>query len=41
MQLGLDDGDLHRITGIDPWFLAQIREIVDFETSLRGYALPS
>jgi carbamoyl-phosphate synthase large subunit len=28
MQAGLDDRELHEITGIDPWFLAQMRELL-------------
>lgn len=27
--------EIHRITGIDPWFLHQIKEIVDFEQRLK------
>jgi carbamoyl-phosphate synthase large subunit len=40
MQAGIADDELHRITGIDPWFLAQIRDLVEFEATLRGYAIP-
>ena len=35
MEAGLDDRELHEITGIDPWFLAQLRELLDAE---REYA---
>jgi len=35
MEAGLDDRELHEITGIDPWFLAQLRELLDAE---RDYA---
>jgi carbamoyl-phosphate synthase large subunit len=31
--------EIHRATHVDPWFLSQVREIVDFERDLRGYAL--
>ncbi|HEX6598698.1 MAG TPA: carbamoyl-phosphate synthase large subunit [Gemmatimonadaceae bacterium] len=33
--LGLDVAELHELTGIDPWFLAQMQELVDAE---RWYA---
>jgi carbamoyl-phosphate synthase large subunit len=37
--LGMDVAELHELTGIDPWFLAQMRELVEAE---RWYvALPS
>src|SRR5829696_9184566 len=35
MEAGVDDRELHEITGIDPWFLAQLRELIDAE---REYA---
>ncbi|MGQ0639644.1 MAG: carbamoyl-phosphate synthase large subunit, partial [Gemmatimonadaceae bacterium] len=31
MQLGFTIDDLHELTSIDPWFLAQMRELVDAE----------
>ena len=31
--------EIHRATHIDPWFLSNIREIVELERELRGYAL--
>jgi carbamoyl-phosphate synthase large subunit len=36
---GLVTADVHRLTGIDPWFLEQIREIVDFEPVIRDHAV--
>ena len=30
---------LHEISGIDPWFLAQIKQLIDYEKSLQGKAL--
>jgi carbamoyl-phosphate synthase large subunit len=33
--------EVQRLTHIDPWFLAQIKEIVDFEMGLDGAALAS
>jgi len=39
MRLGADDAELHRRTKIDPWFLAQLRRIVDAEARIaRGGA---
>jgi carbamoyl-phosphate synthase large subunit len=31
MRVGLTDEELHRLTAIDPWFLAHLRRIVDAE----------
>ncbi len=31
MQLGMDTAELHAVTGIDPWFLDQLRELLDAE----------
>jgi len=36
LKAGLDIEAIHRLTGIDPWFLHQIQQIVDFEESLDG-----
>ncbi len=36
MRLGETDEELFRLTAIDPWFLAQIRRIVDFETAQKA-----
>ena len=38
MQLGMDTAELHAVTGIDPWFLDQLRELLDAEAWYR--ALP-
>src|SRR5829696_3675909 len=35
MEAGMEDRELNEITGIDPWFLAQMRELIDAE---REYA---
>ncbi|TCK28820.1 carbamoyl-phosphate synthase large subunit [Ancylobacter aquaticus] len=40
MRLGLDDEAIHAGCKIDPWFLEQIREIVDTEAKVRGHGLP-
>ncbi len=34
---GMSVEEIHEITAIDPWFLSNIREIVDFEGELWGY----
>lgn len=39
MQLGMSVDELYKITHIDPWFLNNIKEIVDLEQELKGYAL--
>lgn len=38
MQLGMTTSELYTITGIDPWFLDQMRDLVDAETEFA--ALP-
>jgi carbamoyl-phosphate synthase large subunit len=35
MLLGISDEELYKLTGIDPWFLAQIRSIVEMEGVIR------
>jgi carbamoyl-phosphate synthase large subunit len=39
--IGMSLDDVHRYTRIDPWFLAQIKEIVDLELKLEHRTLPS
>ncbi|HSQ75553.1 MAG TPA: carbamoyl-phosphate synthase large subunit, partial [Bacteroidota bacterium] len=36
MQLGITDQELYQLTGIDPWFLAQVRAIVEMEETLHA-----
>src|SRR5262245_9011180 len=36
---GLDTTDIARLSGIDPWFLENIRQIVEFESTLEAAAL--
>ncbi len=36
LQLGMDVQTIHTHSGIDPWFISNIKEIVDFEEELRG-----
>ena len=38
MRLGLSNDDLFALTKIDPWFLEQIRELMQFEALLVGQA---
>jgi carbamoyl-phosphate synthase large subunit len=38
MRLGFTDEDLFATTKIDPWFLGQVRLLVDFERMLAGHA---
>ncbi|MGA0562114.1 carbamoyl-phosphate synthase large subunit [Ancylobacter sp. VNQ12] len=40
MRLGLDNEAIHAGCKIDPWFLDQIREIVDTENKVRTHGLP-
>jgi len=37
LQLGLSIEDLFRVTKIDPWFLNNMKQIVDFEEELYGF----
>ena len=41
MREGLDDTEINRITDFDPWFLAQMRGIVDAEARIRADGIPS
>ncbi len=38
MLSGLGEQELQEATGIDPWFLRQIKELVDFEARLKEWA---
>ena len=38
MRLGLSNDDLFALTMIDPWFLEQVRELIQFEAVLVGQA---
>ncbi|MBB3772066.1 carbamoyl-phosphate synthase large subunit [Angulomicrobium tetraedrale] len=40
MRLGLSNETIHAGCKIDPWFLDQIREIVDTEAKVRAHGLP-
>ena len=41
MRLGMSDADIHTACRIDPWFLAQIRAIIDTEAEIRAKGLPT
>ncbi len=36
MRTGLDVEEIHGLTGIDPWFLAQIQDLIDLEKAVQG-----
>ena len=40
MRHGFDDGTIHEITRYDPWFLEQLRMIVEAEAEVRANGLP-
>ena len=39
-RLGCTVKEAHRATKIDPWFLVQVKELVDIENRLKEYSLP-
>ena len=39
-RLGYTVKEAHRATRIDPWFLVQVKELVDIENLLKEYSLP-
>ena len=41
MRLGMSDEDIHTACRIDPWFLAQIRDIIETEEHIRSRGLPA
>src|SRR6476659_1427059 len=41
MRLGMSDDDIHTACHIDPWFLAQVRGIVETEAEIRAKGLPA
>jgi carbamoyl-phosphate synthase large subunit len=41
MRLGMNDADIHTACRIDPWFLEQIRGIVEAENEIRQKGLPA
>ncbi len=41
MRFGMSDAEIHTACRIDPWFLAQIRGIIDMEAEIRAKGLPA
>ena len=41
MRLGMSDADIHTACRVDPWFLGQIRGIIDVEAEIRAKGLPT
>jgi carbamoyl-phosphate synthase large subunit len=41
MRLGFPDNEIHEYCKIDPWFLAEIREIIETEARVRERGLPT
>ncbi|WP_127090018.1 carbamoyl-phosphate synthase large subunit [Aquabacter cavernae] len=41
MRLGMSDAEIHTACKIDPWFLAQIRGIVEIEAKVKRFGLPT
>ncbi|MFC0284802.1 carbamoyl-phosphate synthase large subunit [Camelimonas abortus] len=41
LRLGFDEKTIHDACKIDPWFIAQIRGIVDMEARVRAHGLPA
>ena len=41
MRLGMSDADIHTACKVDPWFLEQIRGIIEMEAEIRGKGLPA
>ncbi len=41
MRLGMSDTDIHNACKVDPWFLAQLRAIVDTEAEIRAKGVPA
>src|SRR6202521_3828107 len=40
MRLGMPDEEIHAVCKIDPWFLAEVRGIVEMEAQIRRHGLP-
>ena len=40
MRLGFTDAEIHSACKVDPWFLAQVRGIVETEAEIRSKGLP-
>jgi len=40
LRLGMTFEELHKLTSIDPWFLYNIKQIVDMEDTIKGISVP-
>ncbi|MDH3380183.1 MAG: carbamoyl-phosphate synthase large subunit, partial [Gammaproteobacteria bacterium] len=40
-RAGMDLAHVHRLTAIDPWFLAEIEQLIEVEASIRALTLPA
>ncbi|MBX9458613.1 MAG: carbamoyl-phosphate synthase large subunit [Rhizobium sp.] len=40
LRMGLTEGEVHDACKIDPWFIAQLKAIVDMEARIREHGLP-
>ena len=40
MRMGVDHEQIHESCRIDPWFLARMQEIIDFEERVKAHGLP-
>jgi carbamoyl-phosphate synthase large subunit len=41
MRLGFTDDEIHSACKVDPWFLAQVRGLIEAEAEVRGKGLPA
>jgi carbamoyl-phosphate synthase large subunit len=41
MRLGMPDEEIHAVCKIDPWFLAEVRGIVEMEAEIKRHGLPT
>lgn len=41
LRLGVPEKTVHKITGIDPWFIKQIKRLVKIEQNLHRYNIPA
>ncbi|MDR1776483.1 MAG: carbamoyl-phosphate synthase large subunit [Desulfovibrio sp.] len=39
LRAGVDEAEIYAATSIDPWFLSQMRDIVDMETRIRDFGI--
>jgi carbamoyl-phosphate synthase large subunit len=40
LRLGVPSNSVHKLTGIDPWFIGQIKRLVEYEKKLERYNVP-